>query len=254
MKLVGVVGASGRTGSIVTSLLAMSPGPGLGAAIVSEGSSSLGRIVPGSEISYSGDLKALEGCGGVIDFSTAEVSPRVAKECARLGVPLLVAATGHSQEQLSVIHACAATVPVCVAGNTSVGATALGMVAEYARSILGESFDVEVMEVHHRMKRDAPSGTAKSITQGLVADPSAIVCGRGGPRKSGEVGVVSVRGGDVVGDHTVFFLGEGERLEITHRAQSREIFARGAVTLIQRLSRKPPGLYSVRELLLNESL
>jgi 4-hydroxy-tetrahydrodipicolinate reductase len=253
MRRIAVVGASGRTGSLVTSLLSSEPTSRLCAALVSERSAVLGQTVPGTGVTFSSDVRVLEGCDGVIDFSTAENSVGVAKVCAEFGVPLLVASTGHSDEQQQVLRESSRSFPLCVASNTSLGATALGLAARYLREILGESFDVEVMEIHHRMKKDAPSGTAKSLTREVATAENTVVFAREGARQRGEVGVVSLRGGDVAGDHTVFFLGDGERLEITHRAQNREIFARGALVLLEKLSSLPAGFYSVQELLLKRS-
>jgi 4-hydroxy-tetrahydrodipicolinate reductase len=123
------------------------------------------------------------------------------------------------------------------------------MASTYLRSVLGPSFDVEVMEIHHRMKRDAPSGTALKVVEDLLTPGSTIVTAREGLRRSGEVGVVSLRGGDVAGEHTVFFLGDGERIEVTQRVQSRSVFGAGAVVLVDRLATRSPGLYDVRHLL-----
>jgi 4-hydroxy-tetrahydrodipicolinate reductase len=123
------------------------------------------------------------------------------------------------------------------------------MAARYLKDILGPSFDIEVMEVHHRMKKDAPSGTALNVISGLATSQESVVFGRDGVRHPGEVGVVSLRGGDVPGDHTVYFLGDGERIELTQRAQNRGIFGTGAVVLMERLLRKTAGLYLVEDLL-----
>jgi 4-hydroxy-tetrahydrodipicolinate reductase len=150
---------------------------------------------------------------------------------------------------MQVIEESARRVPVCVAPNTSLAATALKMAARYLQGILGASFDIEVMEIHHRMKRDAPSGTALNVISGLTSSKDAVVFGREGLRQPGEIGVVSLRGGDVPGDHTVYFLGEGERIELTQRAQNRSIFGIGAVTLVERLVSRPPGLYRAEDLL-----
>ena len=251
MRRIAVVGASGRTGSKVVSALVSDAQSDLCAAIVSLSSKVLGQKVIGSSVLYSSDLEILQACDGVIDFSTPEVSARVAEVCVKYRKPLLVATTGHTSEQQETLEASARSIPLCIAANTSVGAIALAMAARYLKKLLGETFDVEVMEMHHRMKRDAPSGTAKEVLKGLSESSDQIVFGREKERRSGEVGVVSVRGGDVPGDHTVFFLGEGERLEVIHRAQNREIFGRGAVVLMCRLCDRPPGFYSAQELLLS---
>ncbi len=251
MRRIAVVGASGRTGSKVVSALVSDAQGVLSAAIVSPSSKVLGQKVEGSSVLYSSDLEILQACDGVIEFSTPEVSALVAEVCVKYRKPLLIATTGHTIEQRDTLVASARSIPLCIAANTSIGATALAMAARYLKKLLGETFDVEVMEMHHRMKKDAPSGTAQAVLKGLSESSDRIVFGREGERRAGEVGVVSLRGGDVPGDHTVYFLGEGERLEVTHRAQNREIFGRGAVVLMCRLLELPPGFYSVQELLLS---
>lgn len=249
MNRIGVVGASGRTGHHVVEALLASSSSALHAALVSSSSSRLGEMIGSSGVSYSADLAALVGCDGVIDFSTPTTSVAVARVCAEHRKPLLVATTGLSADDKRVIDECARVAPVCIAPNTSLAATALKMAARYLQGILGSSFDIEVMEIHHRMKKDAPSGTALNVISGLTASSESVVFGREGLRKEGEIGVVSLRGGDVPGDHTVYFLGNGERIELTQRAQNRAIFGTGAVVLIERLIGKPAGLYLVEDLL-----
>jgi len=249
-RAVGVVGASGRSGRFVLEAIRDNSELTLGAAIVSASSKVLGQDTGIDAVRYESDLFALNRCSGVVDFSTAEVGESVAKFCKENRIPLLVAATGHSPAQRASIEEVAHVAPLCIASNTSVGAAALSLCAEYAKRLLGESFDIEVMEIHHRMKRDAPSGTAKSVVEHLVADGGEVVYGRPGLRLSGEVGVVSLRGGDVPGDHTVYFLGHGERIELKHSVNDRRVFGQGAVTLLGKLMGRAPGVYSVRELLL----
>lgn len=248
-RLVGVVGASGRSGRFVVEALQGHRELLLGAALVSSSSRVLGEVA-GGDVRYSSDLQGLASCDGVIDFSTADAGGAVAEICRANRIPLLVAATGHSPEQRALIEAVAPEAPLCIASNTSVGAAVLSLTAEYAKRLLGDSFDIEVMEIHHRMKRDAPSGTAKSVVQHLVGDEGQVVYGRPGLRAAGEVGVVSLRGGDVPGDHTVYFLGHGERIELKHSVNDRSVFGQGAVTLLGKLIGRDPGVYSVRELLL----
>ena len=249
MKKIGVVGSSGRTGSHVVSALAASDSCVLHAALVSPGSARLGCDVGVRGVRYSADLSVLSQCDAVVDFSTPATTAQVASVCADLEKPLLVGTTALDANARSALERCARTAPVCVAPNTSLSATALQMASTYLRSVLGPSFDVEVMEIHHRMKRDAPSGTALKVVEDLLTPGSTIVTAREGLRRSGEVGVVSLRGGDVAGEHTVFFLGDGERIEVTQRVQSRSVFGAGAVVLVDRLATRSPGLYDVRHLL-----
>jgi 4-hydroxy-tetrahydrodipicolinate reductase len=149
---------------------------------------------------------------------------------------------------MSAIQSLAANIPIVIAPNTSLGAAAISVLSEVAKQMLGDSFDIEVLEIHHRAKKDAPSGTAKAIVEPLSGD-AEVVFGRGGLRKPGEIGVVSLRGGDVAGEHTVYFLGQGERIELSHRVTSREVFGRGAVYLANKARSLQPGVYSARDLL-----
>ena len=242
MNRIGVVGASGRTGRHVVEALVASTTSKLQGAFVSTGSSRLGEVIGATGVAYSSDLERLSDCDGVIDFSVPSTTVQVARLCAEFKKPLVVGTT-------KIVEACSKQVPVCVAPNTSLAATALKMAARYLQDILGPSFDIEVMEIHHRMKKDAPSGTALNVISGLSTSKESVVFGREGIRHPGEVGVVSLRGGDVPGDHTVYFLGNGERIELTQRAQNRGIFGTGAVVLIERLLKKPAGLYLVEDLL-----
>jgi 4-hydroxy-tetrahydrodipicolinate reductase len=249
MNKIGVVGASGRTGHHVVEALLASSSSKLCAALVSSGSSRLGELIASTGVAYSSDVHVLAECDGVIDFSTPTTSRAVARVCADFKKPLIVATTGLSADDTRVIEECARVAPVCIAPNTSLAATALKMAAQYLQGILGPAFDIEVMEIHHRMKKDAPSGTALNVISGLTPSNDSVIFGREGLRKDGEIGVVSLRGGDVPGDHTVYFLGNGERIELTQRAQNRAIFGTGAVVLMERLLTKSAGLYLVEDLL-----
>lgn len=248
MKRVGVVGASGRTGRYVVEALVGHSGAQLHAAVVSSGSSSLGQIVTGADVSYTAELDSLRGADIVIEFTNPETSVQVAAWCARHAVPVLIATTGHSAAQRSELTAGGTSIAVGIIPNTSVGAAALSRLAHEAQRLLGDSFDIEVLDIHHRMKRDAPSGTAQAIVASL-ADDADVVFARPGQRRTGEVGIAALRGGDVVGDHTVYFLGAGERLELTHRVSSRAVFGQGAVSLALRLCSRPKGVYSAAQLL-----
>jgi 4-hydroxy-tetrahydrodipicolinate reductase len=204
--------------------------------------------VNNSQVCYSDDLATLGGADVVIDFSTPETSLAVVVWCAENRIPVLVGTTGHSPEHLKALRQQGRVIPIALTPNTSVGAAALVALTEYAKQILGSGFDIEVLEIHHRMKKDAPSGTARAIV-GPIASSEQVVFGREGVRKEGEVGVVSLRGGDVCGDHTVYFLGHGERIELSHRVSSRAVFGEGAIRLATRLVSNSSGVYSARDLL-----
>ena len=250
MNRIGVVGATGRTGSKVLEAVLASKSAVLAAAIASPRSPKAGAVVPGAEVTYSIDLASLKGCDVVIEFTNPETSIQVVEQCADLAVPVLVATTGHSEELVQRITRAASRIPIVVAPNTSLGAAILSFLTEQARELSAGSFDIEVMEIHHRMKKDAPSGTARALVSAATSAGQQVVFGREGLRGEDEVGVVALRGGDIPGDHTVYLLGEGERIELTHRVHDRRVFGAGAVTLAERLIGRKPGLYTVRSLLL----
>ncbi|MFN5805250.1 MAG: 4-hydroxy-tetrahydrodipicolinate reductase, partial [Opitutia bacterium] len=172
--------------------------------------------------------------------------------------PLVIGTTGHTAEEKAAINAAIKGLPVVWAGNYSVGVTLLNaLVRQAARSLADAGrWDVEVLEMHHRLKKDAPSGTAETLLKILLEErklaKEALKHGRDGlvgERPLGEIGVHAIRGGDVVGDHTVLFAAEGERLELTHKASNREIFARGAVRAARWLKSQPAGLYGMEDVL-----
>ena len=194
-------------------------------------------------------------CDVVIEFSgnpTASLSH--AKLSTALGKPIVIGTTGFSQQEVEELKACSQNAPVLLSPNMSLGVNLLFRLTEIAGKVLREKgFDVEVLEVHHRYKKDAPSGTALKLEEILkdVMNLSKSVHGRDGISERGkdELGVMALRGGDVVGEHTVYFFGFGERLEITHRATSRDIFARGAIEAARWIKGKPPGWYSMFDVL-----
>ncbi len=194
-------------------------------------------------------------CDVVIEFSgSPTASVGYAKLCALEKKAIVIGTTGFSQEEVEQIKEASKETAVLLSPNMSLGVNLLFRLVEIAAKVLKDkNFDVEVVEVHHRFKKDAPSGTAVKISQILsqVLNRKSIVHGREGeaPRSDDEIGVFAVRGGDVVGDHTVYFLGFGERLELTHRATSRDTFAKGAVEASKWIKDKGPGLYSMFDVL-----
>jgi 4-hydroxy-tetrahydrodipicolinate reductase len=248
MTKVGVVGASGRTGAFVVQSVGEGTNTVLCGAVVSARSAKLGCVVHDTGVQYSSELGALLGSEVVIDFSTPDNSIAVAEWCAAHRVPVLIGTTGHSVVQLEQLKRLATQIPIALTPNTSLGAAALIALTEQAKKLLGPGFDIEVLEIHHRMKKDAPSGTARAIVN-PISGGDTVVFGREGLRREREIGVVSLRGGDVCGDHTVYFLGHGERIELSHRVSSRAVFGQGAVRLAVRLVPAPAGVYSARDLL-----
>jgi 4-hydroxy-tetrahydrodipicolinate reductase len=214
------------------------------------------------EVAVVGSLEAAldrarPGAQVVIDFTTPAASVNHAKVCAERGTPLVVGTTGFSAAAKAEVAGAAQRIPVLMAPNMSVGVNLLFKLVSQAARALGPSYDVEIVEAHHRNKADAPSGTALRLAEvaadalGLDPQISAVYerHGQVGARKAGTIGVQALRGGDVVGEHTVLFLTEGERIELIHRASSRDTFAAGAVRAARFLVGKPAGLYDMQDVL-----
>ncbi len=182
---------------------------------------------------------AMKNCDLVLDFSHADAIEGICRVALQHRQPLVVGTTGHSSEQRRVIEKAGKSLPIVFASNFSVGVNALFSLTRKAAEILGPEFDFGIVETHHCMKKDAPSGTAKTLAEIL----------RTARKLDDQVPIQSIREGEVVGDHTVSFGGPGERLELTHRASSREIFARGALRAAQWIIGKPAGLYSMQDVL-----
>ena len=193
----------------------------------------------------------------VIDFSSHTATEKVAQACAARGCALVLGTTGHSEAEKARILAHLQPIPVVWASNYSTGVNTLFWLTRKAAEILGPSFDLEIVEMHHRMKKDAPSGTAMTLAEILAAARNAQLHsvlrhgreGIVGERTASEIGMHSIRGGDVVGDHTVIFAANGERLELTHKASSRETFANGALRAAIWVIGQPPGLYNMQHVL-----
>ena len=193
----------------------------------------------------------------VIDFTTPAASVHHAGVCAERGAALVVGTTGFSAQAKAELAGFSQRIPVLMAPNMSVGVNLLFKLVSQAARALGRGYEVEIVEWHHRAKADAPSGTALRLAEvaadALALDASTSVVyerhGQIGARREGTIGVQAVRGGDIVGEHTVYFLADGERLELTHKAGSRELFARGAVRAAKWLAGKPAGLYDMQDVL-----
>lgn len=174
-----------------------------------------------------------------IDFSHADTIDEICRAASRHNKPLVIGTTGHSQEQLQTIKQAARSVPIVFASNFSVGVNVLFWLTRKAAELLVPDFNPEIIETHHKMKKDAPSGTAKTLAEILKASQ----------KSKNEIPIQSIREGDVVGEHTVTFSGVSERLELTHRASNREIFARGALRAAKWIMGKPAGLYTMQDVL-----
>ena len=224
----------------------------------------IANAAPGAEVEIVAGLdlgddmaKEIQNCDVVVDFSHANASAELNRVCGQSKKPAVIGTTGHSKEERAAIEALAQSVPVVLSPNFSVGVNALFWLTRKTAELVGDDFDLEITEMHHRLKKDAPSGTAKKLAE-ILCEIRGLDYGKDvrhgregliGERTGKEIGVHSIRGGDVVGDHTVTFAGAGERLELSHKAASRETFALGALRAARWIIDKPPGLYSMEDVL-----
>src|SRR6201984_3879485 len=201
--------------------------------------------------------KLVSSADGVMDVSAPPATIAIARLCSENQKPLVVGTTGHTQEQIDALRRVSQRCPVLLAPNFSLGVNLLFWMAETVAAKLGKDFDVEIVELHHRLKKDAPSGTAKRLAELIAAarqltyEKSARHGREGlvGERPGDEIGGHSRRGGGIMGEHTVLFAGLGERLELTHKASSRETFARGAIQAARWIVGRSPGVYEMRDVL-----
>ncbi len=200
---------------------------------------------------------ALAKADTVIDFTSHHFADQLLSECLKQNKRLVIGTTGHTNEQLAAIREASKTLPIVFASNYSVGVNTLFWLTRKAAELLGPDFDLEVVEMHHRHKKDSPSGTARTLVE-ILADVRGLQYdndtrhgrfGDVGARTNKEIGLHAVRGGDVVGDHTVIFANTGERVELTHKASSRDTFANGAVRAAAWLATQKPGLYNMQDVL-----
>lgn len=201
---------------------------------------------------------ALEGTEAVIDFTLPALTEELLEKAVATGTSLIIGTTGHSNEQRAAIEEASQRIPIVYSSNYSTGVNLLFHLTRKAAAILGnEAFDIEVTEMHHKHKVDAPSGTARTLLEILSEETQTSYeddithgrVGEPGPRPSKEIGMHTLRGGDVVGDHTVMFAADGERFELTHKASSRMTFASGAVRAALWLKDQPAGLYDMQDVL-----
>jgi 4-hydroxy-tetrahydrodipicolinate reductase len=261
---IAVVGAAGRMGQMLVRRIAATEGMTLGGASEAPNSNAIGRDV--------GELAGLEACGvkitkdsaaaiaaanTVIDFTVPAATVAHAKIAADKGVAMVIGTTGLDPAQTALIHDAAKKVPIMWAANMALGVNILLALVEKTASMLDPGYDIEVLEMHHRHKIDAPSGTALALGRAAAAGRQVKLedvwrkarDGHTGARPSGEIGFATLRGGEEVGVHTVMFAAAGERLELSHRAFSRETYAAGALHAAQWLAGKKPGLYGMKDVL-----
>ena len=256
-----IIGVSGRMGQALVRVAGELPALRITAAVASAGSPSLGRdagAVAGLQplgVQVTSDLTAALAAADVaVDFSQPHATRANIAACRAARKPLLIGTTGFGGELTEPeLDAAAGEIPLLIAPNTSLGVALLTELVRKAARALPQEFDVEIIEAHHRMKRDAPSGTAlalaRAASEGRGLPPAEALAagsaGRVGPRRQGEIGMAVVRGGDIVGEHTVLFAGPGEELRLSHRAGDRAIFARGALRAALWLRGRPPGRYGM---------
>jgi 4-hydroxy-tetrahydrodipicolinate reductase len=263
MRLV-VVGAAGRMGRMLVKTITETGGCKLAGALERAGSISLGEdagLLAGTgklNISIGDDPRAvLDGADGVLDFTAPASTVALAELAAEAGLVHVVGTTGLAEADFGKLRAVAQKARVIQSGNMSLGVNLLAGLVRKVAQTLGEDFDIEILEMHHRMKVDAPSGTALLLGEaaaegrgiGLKDRSVRSRDGHTGERRAGDIGFATLRGGSVVGDHTVMFAGQGERIELAHRAEDRSIFARGAVRAALWGHDKKPGYYTMADVL-----
>lgn len=255
-----VMGAGGRMGSLIARMVQESGD--LALAAVLERPDYVEKITPfasGNTLVSSSIEEVLHACPGavVIDFTAPEATMATARTAAACGNPIIIGTTGFTEEQLAELQNLAAKSLIFRSANMSVGINVIMDILPRLTELLGDAYDVEMMEIHHNKKKDAPSGTALLLAEPLLAakgltaaDINTNRFDTRTPRKHEEIGVQSLRGGDVVGVHTIYYMGPGERIEITHQAHSRENFANGALRAARWLPKQKPGrLYNMQDVL-----
>ncbi|MGQ9364864.1 4-hydroxy-tetrahydrodipicolinate reductase [Azospirillum sp. ST 5-10] len=261
---IGVVGCGGRMGQMLVREILATPGCTLAGGTERVGGPLVGRDVaviaglePAGVAAVDDAVPLFAEADAVIDFTTPEATERHAALAAQSQTVLVVGTTGLNPAQQESLARAATHTPIVQAPNMSVGVNLLFALVERVAGVLAEDYDIEIVEMHHRHKVDAPSGTALGLGRAAAAGRGVALDevwqkvrdGHTGPRTPGAIGFATLRGGDVVGDHSVVFAAEGERIELTHKASSRQVFAKGAVRAALWANAKPSGLYSMRDVL-----
>lgn len=263
MTKVCVAGASGRMGRMLIEAIQASGDLTLAGALDVPGSPSIGHdaglaMGRSTGVKVTADLHdGLAGCDVLVDFTRPEGTMAHAAACRELGVRMVVGTTGLSPEQKATLAAAAQHIGIVFAPNMSVGVNVVLKLLEFAAARLGEAYDVEVLEAHHRHKVDAPSGTALAMGEAVARATGRDLKTHGvfareghtGERQPGSIGFATVRGGDIVGEHTVLFCGTGERIEISHKSSSRAYYADGSLRAVRFLASHGPGLYGMDDVL-----
>lgn len=264
MTKIIVTGATGRMGSRITALLKDYHDLKLVGAVERKGHEAIGKDigtivgVEETNIKLTDRLEdIIDNCDVIIDFTSISATHQHVKLAHKRKKAMVIGTTGFSKEELEPIREASKDIPIVLAPNMSVGVNLLLKVLQDIARVLGDEYDIEIIEAHHRLKKDAPSGTAIKMAQVIAdalnrdLDDVAIYARKGliGERTRKEIGIQTIRGGDVVGEHTVYFMGLGERIEITHKASSRDTFARGALKAALWIDSRKPGLYDMQDVL-----
>ena len=259
---IAIAGADGRMGRMLIEAVLQSPDLKLTAALDRSGSSAIGQdagafLGQDTGVVISDDLAQLANADCLIDFTRPEGTLTHVQACVEHGTKCVIGTTGFDDQGRQAIHAASQKIAIVLAPNMSVGVNVTLKLLDMAARLLNEGYDVEVFEAHHRNKVDAPSGTALAMGDAVanawgkkldeVADWARH--GETGPRENGRIGFSVLRGGDIIGDHTVYFCGAGERIEITHRSSSRATYAQGSLRAARYLSRKEFGLFDMQDVL-----
>ncbi len=261
---IGIFGAAGRMGQMLVREVVQTEGARIAGGVEAAGhpangfdvTQTAGLAASGKKIGTD-PLALIKESEVLIDFTSPAATLNHAKLCAQNGKPLVIGTTGIEAAARVEIEGCSRQIPIVWASNYSVGVNVLFALTKQLAGVLGEDFDIEIVEMHHRHKVDAPSGTALTLGEMAAAGRGKSlkeISARGrdgitGARKKGDIGFAALRGGEVVGDHTVMFASDHERLELTHKASSREVFASGAVRAALWVAKQKPGLYSMADVL-----
>lgn len=251
-----IAGAAGRMGHALVEAIASEPRAIVHALLEADGHPALGSEIAGTKVTCDA-LAAVLHADAILDFTTPATSVALSALAAQARIVHVIGTTGISADDQNKIVAASRHAPIVQSGNYSLGVNLLAGLVKQVAEKLGPDFDIEIVEMHHRHKVDAPSGTALMLGRaaaegrGIGLDNSKIAPrdGHTGPRPAGAIGFASLRGGSVVGDHTAIFASDNERIELTHRAESRGMFARGALTAALWAQGKPPGLYAMKDVL-----
>lgn len=259
---IAIAGASGRMGQMLIEATLGQPDLALAAALDRTDSPVLGRdcgeaMGKTTGVRVSGELAALAGADVLIDFTRPEATLRHLDACASRGVKMVIGTTGFDAAGKRAIEAASKRIAIVFAPNMSVGVNATFKLVELAARMLGDGYDIEIIEAHHHHKVDAPSGTALKMGEVVAAalgrplSELAVYAREGhtGERRPGSIGFATIRGGDIVGDHTVLFAGTGERIEITHRSASRATYAQGSLRAARFLAHQRRGLFNMHDVL-----